>query len=163
MTTRAPRRRTLRSGAVLGLVAACAAGATAAVASFVPASGGSTASVPVAGPIPPSAMSGGGIDWSQVPSFVPVTSDGTVVGYVKRADLMPVPQGQPIPGQVPSSSEQPPAAGAGPQAPVVTVYGQDLSTVVGHEYPGKGFVPLGVDPSTVPSVAPAGSSAPAGS
>lgn len=30
------------------------------------------------------------------------------------------------------------------------MYGEDLRTVVGHLYPGRGFVPIGVDPSGVP-------------
>jgi hypothetical protein len=39
---------------------------------------------------------------------------------------------------------------------IYTVYGPDLTTVVGHMYPGVGFVPLGVTPpptSTVTTVA----------
>ena len=143
-------RGSLRRGAVLGLVAASAAGTIAVVAFFVPASEGASVAAPTKGTVPVSATAGGTIDWSQVPDYVSVTSNGTVVGYVKKTDLVPSAPGQAVPGQTPSSASQPPADGARPQAPVVTVYGSDLVTVVGHEYPGQGFVPEGVDPATVP-------------
>jgi len=35
-----------------------------------------------------------------------------------------------------------------------TVYGCDLTTIIGHLYPGKGVVPVGVNPETVPTVVP---------
>ena len=35
-----------------------------------------------------------------------------------------------------------------------TVYGCDLTTVVGHLVPNKGFVPVGVNPETVPTIGP---------
>jgi|1186.fasta_scaffold199341_2 hypothetical protein len=41
---------------------------------------------------------------------------------------------------------RPPSSGS------VRVYGCDLSTVVGHLYPNRGFVPLGTDPRTMPTL-----------
>ena len=157
-------RQSVRNGVVLGLVAACAAGTTAALALFVPASGGSAAPPVTKGTIPASAMANRAVDWSQAPDYVSVVSNGTVVGYVNKADLVPPAPGQPIPGRVASAGDQPPAAADRPQTPVVTVYASDLVTVVGHEVPGRGFVPVGVDPATVPPLgAPTASSAPTGS
>lgn len=121
------------------------------IASLPSASG--TASAPTMGPIPTSAISSNGTtDWSQVPDYVSVTSDNQIVGYVPKSDLMPTPAGQAIPNQTPSNSDQPPPLSERPQVAVVTVYGSNLSTVVGHMYPGKGFVPEGTDPSSVPSL-----------
>jgi hypothetical protein len=34
-------------------------------------------------------------------------------------------------------------------SPVIAVYGDDLETIVGFMYPGKGFIPVGVDPESV--------------
>ena len=39
-----------------------------------------------------------------------------------------------------------------PPPQVVTVYGPDLRTVVGHLYNNKGFVPLGTNPADVPDL-----------
>jgi hypothetical protein len=139
----------IRKGAVLGLVAAGTSGAVTTLAFLGPAFG-SSAAPPTKGAIPASATAGGRIDWSQVPDYVSVTSNGTIVGYVKKTDLIPVPAGQPLPGQAPSATQAPPATG-GPPLPIVTVYGPDLVTVVGFEYPGKGFVPLGADAGAVPA------------
>ena len=58
-------------------------------------------------------------------SFIAVASQGRVVGYASRADL-----------------------GLGT---VVPVYDKNL-TLVGHMYPGVGFVPLGTSPSSEPCV-----------
>ena len=38
-----------------------------------------------------------------------------------------------------------------PTLPDIPVYGEDLKTLVGHMVPGKGFIPLGVDPATIPA------------
>ncbi len=79
----------------------------------------------------------GRIDESTAPDFVAVADrgDGTA-GYARRQDVL--------------------TPGNGP----VTVYGDDLRTVVGHLVPDVGFVPLGTDPATLPtlevSVAPSG-------
>jgi len=62
-------------------------------------------------------------------SFTAVASQGRVVGYAPRADL------------------RPPKIGT-----VVPVYDENLKTLVGHMYPGIGFVPLGTSPSSEPCV-----------
>ncbi len=38
----------------------------------------------------------------------------------------------------------------GPQCDPIPVYADDLTTLIGHDVPGRGFVPLGVDPALVP-------------
>lgn len=47
----------------------------------------------------------------------------------------------------------PSAASDGNRGLWPVVYGDDLRTVVGQMVPGKGFVPVGVDPATVPTFA----------
>jgi len=78
------------------------------------------------------------MDLSLVPDYIEALGrDGQPVGYVTRED----------------------ALGLGPQItdntgrPVdvpITVYAGDLATVVGHMVPGRGFVPLGADPKSIP-------------
>jgi hypothetical protein len=114
---------------------------------------------PTVGPVPPSAWkSGGGIDLSQVPDFIPALSNGKVVGYISKSEMFPT---QPSPQPSGTNSQAPyvaPTAAdmAAQNAKLVyTVYGPDLVTVVGHDYPGAGFVPLGGTPqpsSTVTTV-----------
>lgn len=89
---------------------------------------GSKGTMPPPGP-------NGQVDASSAPDFISVAGrDGSVVGYVRKELLLP-------------------AAGAGgPGDGVWPVYGEDLSTVVGQMMPGKGFVPAGVDPATVPDI-----------
>lgn len=58
------------------------------------------------------------------PAYVPVMGQGTIAGYVPAADLFGPPQ----------------RPGVDTIAPV---YKADLHTLVGHWYPGVGFVPLG--------------------
>lgn len=78
----------------------------------------------------------GVIDPSMVPDFVAVTGrlEG-VVGYARKENVL-------------GSSDAP-----------FPVYGEDLRTVIGTMVPGRGFVPIGVDPQSVPTfevaVAPA--------
>ncbi|HUZ09029.1 MAG TPA: hypothetical protein VMU76_02575 [Acidimicrobiales bacterium] len=121
---------------------------------------GSAPAPPTKGAIPASAAAHGAIDWSQAPDYVSVTSNGRIVGYVNKTALIPTPLGQPVRGQAPSSPEVPPPLASRPQLPIVTVYGPDLVTVVGHEYPGKGFVPLGTDAGAIPPAAQAVSQSP---
>ena len=60
------------------------------------------------------------------PDFVPVWGRAeNIAGYVRQADL-------------------------DGQQTVIPVYGADLTTIVGHMVPDKGFVPVGVDPQTIP-------------
>jgi hypothetical protein len=69
-----------------------------------------------------------------LPDFIPVTyrdRDG-IAGYVATRDLFQE-------GTVPWWYQEPPTP----------VYADDLWTLVGFMFPGKGFVPLGVDPNTV--------------
>jgi hypothetical protein len=92
--------------------------------------------LPTKGPVPNDAIVNGQTDISKVPDFVAaVGKDGKIVGYVPKADLFPAPTR---------------GAHLGPQTPfeVQPVYAGDLRTLVGHFYPGIGFVPLGVSPST---------------
>ena len=69
----------------------------------------------------------GEIDPSAVPDFVAVAGVFGIVGYVPKTVVL-----------TPADDD------------VTAVVGEDLRTVVGHLVPGKGFVPLGVDPATVP-------------
>jgi hypothetical protein len=78
------------------------------------------------GTMPPPGPNGA-VDPSSTPDFLAVASrDGDIAGYARKEDVL----------------------GAG-DAPF-PVYGDDLRTVVGQMVPGKGFVPVGVDPDTVP-------------
>jgi len=95
---------------------------------------------PTKGPIPQAAYLATGIDAALVPDFVPVQSrDGTAVaGYVPKAYLL---------GQT-----TPTGASARPVGDIAPVYADDLTTLVGHMYPDRGFVPLGVDPNSIPTI-----------
>ena len=94
----------------------------------------------------------GAPDASAAPDFIAVAApDGGIAGYVPKAYLFPdvsVANGRPGPTDVP-------------------VYGEDLRTLVGHMVAGRGFVPVGVDPLTVPTfqveTAPSPVAAPTGS
>jgi hypothetical protein len=76
-----------------------------------------------------------------VPDFVAAWArDGvTVAGYVPKRYLVGGP------GFVAGSP------GTSPQGPGEPVYGEDLTTLVGYMVGGRGFVPLGVDPASVPT------------
>lgn len=92
---------------------------------------------PTKGSVPEAAMRAGeDIDMSLVPDFVATSGPtGDIVGYVATTDLVPR------------------AVSVGrPQARVIPVFGEDLQTLVGHLYPSKGFVPLGVDPAMIPEI-----------
>jgi hypothetical protein len=93
---------------------------------------------PTKGRIPEAAFLTNGMDAALVPDFVSVWNrDGTAVaGYVPKEDLV-----QPMPTFTASRS----------QGQVAPVYADDLTTLVGHMYPGRGFVPLGVDPNSIPT------------
>jgi hypothetical protein len=75
----------------------------------------------------------GELELNHAPDFVGVSSDGKVVGYVPRAYII-------------GSSKGPLDEKLGSVAPV---YGSNLTTEVGHLYPGIGYVPNGVSPTTV--------------
>ena len=95
---------------------------------------------PTKGRIPEAAFLANGIDAALVPDFVPVWGrDGTTVaGYIPKAYLL----GQTMP-TVTSSR---------PEGDIAPVYADDLRTLVGHMYPDRGFVPLGVDPNSIPTI-----------
>ncbi len=84
---------------------------------------GSKGTMPPPGP-------NGQIDASTVPDFVGVAGAEGVVGYVAKDAVLNDPGDQTWP-----------------------VYGDDLRTVVGQLMPGRGFVPLGVDPAAIPTYA----------
>ena len=90
--------------------------------------------LPSKGPLPPT--NSGSVDWSHVPDFISVTSGGRVVGYAPKVDLLPPPK----------PKRTPPSFGAMP----IPVYAANLHTLVGHMYPGVGFLPIGSSPTSVP-------------
>jgi hypothetical protein len=75
----------------------------------------------------------GALELNHAPNFIAVTSGGKFVGYVPRAYLI-------------GSSKGPVDEKLGSIAPV---YRSNLATVVGHMYPGIGYVPDGVNPASV--------------
>jgi hypothetical protein len=85
------------------------------------------------GTMPP-ADANGEVDPSAVPDFI---------AYAGRADR--------IIGWVPKSYLLDPGQHCrGLQCDPIPVYADDLVTLIGHDVPGRGFVPLGVDPAVVP-------------
>jgi hypothetical protein len=76
----------------------------------------------------------GEVDPSAVPDFIAYAgrTDG-IIGWVPKSFLLE-------PGQ----------HCRGPQCDPIPVYADDLATLIGHDVPGRGFVPLGVDPAAVP-------------
>ena len=111
-----------------------------AVAVLAPRTSAAAPGHPTKGPIPQAAYVANGIDAALVPDFVPVWGrDGTTVaGYIPKAYLL----GQTTPTGV----------SARPVADILPVYADDLRTLVGHMYPDRGFVALGVDPASIPTI-----------
>ena len=95
---------------------------------------------PTKGPIPPAAYLANGIDAALVPDFVPVWGrDGTTVaGYIPKAYLL--------------GPTLPTVTSSRPEGDIAPVYADDLRSLVGHMYPDRGFVPLGVDPNSIPTI-----------
>ncbi len=88
------------------------------------------------GPVPRSPN--GTLELGHAPDFVSVIGrNGKVVGYAPRADIVSPATRGPL---------------TRPLGGVVPVYGRDLKTLVGHLYPGVGFVPLGSSPASEPCV-----------
>lgn len=83
------------------------------------------------GPLP---TEDGQIDAQRIPDFLSVVAGGET-GYVPRAYI------------VPPSLNEPGGPLLGTIAPV---YGPDLKTLIGHMYPGVGFVRLGQSPADEP-------------
>jgi len=136
-----------------------------------------TIPAPTVGRIPNSAWGPNGqIDLALVPDYIPATGNkGQVVGYVSKADLFPTsganssrPASQDESGGL-SHYQAPTAADQAAQSAklVVTVYASNLTTVVGHMYPGVGFVAEGQpvpapSPSTTPTTVVSSSTTPFG-
>lgn len=79
------------------------------------------------GTMPPPGPNGV-VDASAAPDFIAVAGrDAGIAGYARKEDVL-------APGDAP-----------------FPVFGDDLRTIVGQMVPGKGFVPAGVDPATVPT------------
>lgn len=106
---------------------------------------------PTRGRVPEAAFrsSDDGLMEALVPDYVAVwDSDGVrTAGYITKEDFL-----QPA-GGTQGTPQNP------PQMEPIPVVGEDLTTVVGHQVPGVGFVPLGSMPSIKPGV-PAASSQP---
>lgn len=85
------------------------------------------------GTMPP-ADANGEVDPSAVPDFIAYSgrTDG-LIGWVPKSYLL-----------------EPGPRCHGPQCDGIPVYADDLVTLIGHDVPGRGFVPLGVDPAAVP-------------
>jgi hypothetical protein len=89
---------------------------------------GSKGTMPPAGP-------NGDVDPSAAPDFIAVAGDDSdVIGYIPKRFLFPLPTTTP---GLPHDEAWP-------------VYAEDLRTLIGHMVQGRGFVPLGVDPESVP-------------
>ncbi len=93
---------------------------------------------PTMGPVPNSAFNGGQLNPNVMPDFVPASShSGQIVGYVRKTDILPSHSSGSPNGIAPS----PASLGA------IPVYNKALTKIVGHMYPGVGFVPIGQNPT----------------
>jgi hypothetical protein len=92
------------------------------------------------GPIP---TVNGRLDFARAPDFISVASNGAVVGFEPKRYVIPSRPGTP-------------ENALGTE--VAPIYGPDLKTLVGHMYPGVGFVPLGHTPQSVPCLPESSSS-----
>jgi hypothetical protein len=100
--------------------------------------------VPFLGNLPKDAVSLGSVNWSKVPQLVSAVSHGTVVGYVRKADVRQTHRlVGPLQGPIPS-------CGTGG----LDVYTADRR-LIGHIYPDAGYTPLGVAPNCPPQSAAA--------
>ena len=85
------------------------------------------------GTMPP-ADANGAVDPSAVPDFIAYSGHADrIIGWVPKSYLV-----------------EPEQHCGGPQCDPIPVYADDLVTLIGHDVPGRGFVPLGVDPAAVP-------------
>lgn len=141
-TTRTVRSTGRATGLIVGLLLVTGFLAVGAAISAIGARAGGI--IPSKGQIPERAfLVNGTIDPAQVPDFVSVlTRDGAVAGYVPKDYAI----GTGFTPFAPGTPDNPPVARS------VPVLGEDLATVVGHMVPGKGFVPVGIDPATVPDI-----------
>ncbi len=96
-------------------------------AAFIVGACSPVAPVGTKGTMPPPGPDGA-VDPAQVPDFVAVAGrEGGIAGYVPKEFVL-----------------------GGSDETHWHVFSDDLTTVVGHMYPEKGFVPLGVDPDSIP-------------
>ena len=123
-TTRAPRRFGRRFTVSIGIGLALVGGAGA----------GAAVLLPTKGPVPQT--SGRPPAWKQIPDFVAVVSGGRLIGYSPKGYLFPPPDKKVLP------------ASAAPTP--IPVYASNLHTLLGHMYPGVGFVRLGQSIASVP-------------
>lgn len=124
-----PGRFSYKWSIVLGILAAlCLLPVAGAIAS-------GDGSTPTRGNVPSSVFDGSGrVDKSKVPDFIPALDRaGNQMGWVRRDDAMP----------------EDANTGSNPSVPV---YADDLTTVVGHMIPSRGFVPLGTPVTSVPLI-----------
>lgn len=93
---------------------------------------------PTMGRVPNSAFSSGTLNPNVMPDFVPASNhSGKIVGYVRKTDIVPGHSSASPNGLAPSP------ASMGP----IPVYNKALTKIVGHMYPGVGFVPIGQNPT----------------
>ena len=124
-----------RTLAVSGTALALVATLVVVLHSPEPSHPGGTAVEQTKGTIPTS--SNGALDSKEIPDFISALGrNGEIVGYIPRAYL------------VPAQANQPMSSNVGEVAPV---YASDLKTLVGHFYPGVGFVALGNSPASKPA------------
>jgi hypothetical protein len=126
--------RTRRAVLAVSLVAAVAASG----ATFLVVGGFGTSrptvAMPTKGRIPQSLdLTNGSIDLKEIPDFIAVVKNNKVVGYVPSRDLFGGTSGA-----------------LAPTNPIQPVYAGNLKTLVGHMYPGAGFVGVGKSPDDVP-------------
>ena len=96
---------------------------------------------PTKGPIPDAAWGyAGSLNLTLVPDYIPASDRaGNEIGYVSRDALI-----DPSGGQRDQAGR--------PVTAVWPVFAADLKMVVGHMVPNKGFVRVGADPASAPSV-----------
>jgi hypothetical protein len=113
-------------------VATALAGLVVLTVAVVIAAGAANGGPLTKGPIPSQAIQNGAFDKALIPDFIPALDrNGQVAGYVAK-DLA-IADGAPTDSPIP-------------------VYAADLTTLVGHMYSGRGFVPLGTSPDSVPVI-----------
>jgi hypothetical protein len=106
------------------------------LALFVAVACAPTGDLRTKGTMPP-ADENGNVDPRLAPDFIGVANpngDG-IIGWVAKEYLF---------------HEVTSAPGL-PEQPDIPVYADDLTTLIGHMVPGRGFVPLGVNPEAVPA------------
>jgi hypothetical protein len=125
-------RPTWRTAAITGTVLVLAAAGIIVLTGLGHGPRGEPSAAATKGTVP-SSTTHGTFDTKKVPDFIATLGrNGQVVGYVPREYLIP-------------STNQPVKVGD-----VAPVYAANLKTLVGHMYPGVGFVPLGKSIQTLP-------------